>query len=506
MITTLRGAERHANTLSRKGRRAFANDFSILNPTIWANEAIIQLLPNMVMGQLIARDFDPMVSRFGDIVNAFVPSKFVMNKKGALCDDIVVQNATGSRIQVALNQWPSVSFLVCDGEENRDQLDLVDTLLTPAVIALATGIDRILTAQTMQFITDNVAGLAGGVDSTNVRQYLLEARESLNRKNVPLPGRTMILTPKTETEALQVDQLTLALDIADMGDTMREAALGRKYGFDIFMTQTQPSVAAGQSKLGATIVAGAETVAGGSIACAAASKGATTVTLSGAGIGSSGVNLAVGQWIVIAGDATPQQLTAVNTPTQGICTIQPGLVRSVAGAAVVTALNPLAVNLSGGYIGTSLSPRVIGWAKEILVDGANDAAPPQIGQMVTFGTDITNRYVITSLNIYSAGAYGIFLDTPLVNAVANNAVMNLGPAAEYNFGFLRNAFTLVNRPLPEPRAGTGVIARTIMDPVNKVAIRVTIAYDPYKQGHLVTLDTLMGVGVLSRDMGVVLLG
>lgn len=65
-------------------RRTFANDFSILNPTIWANEAIIQLLPNMVLGNLIARDFDNSVARFGDIVNAYVPSTFVMNRKGSL--------------------------------------------------------------------------------------------------------------------------------------------------------------------------------------------------------------------------------------------------------------------------------------------------------------------------------------------------------------------------------------------------------------------------------------
>lgn len=486
--------ERHFNSLCRKSRRAFSNDFSILNPTLWANEAIIQLLPNMVMGQLISRDFDNTVSRFGDIVNAFVPSKFVMNRKGSLCDPVVVQDATGSRIQVALNQWPQVSFLICDGEENRDQLDLVDTLMTPAVIAMATGIDSILNKQVYQFVTDNVAGHANNLDSSNVRSYILDAREQLNRKNVPMPGRTLILSPGTETEALQVDALTLAMDVGDKGEALREAALGRKYGFDIFMTQTQPEVTVGQPTLG--------TNASISTSAAAGAK-ATTLALTGSGAGSGGANLAIGQWLLVAGDDTPQQITAVSTLT---VTIQPGLRRAVASGAAVTIIAPGAINNGPGYVGTSLSPRVIGWSKEILVDGFDATFGPQIGQMVTFGTDVVNRYAIIGLNLYGGGAYGLVLDTPLVSAITNNMVVNLGPAAKYNFGFLRNAFTLVNRPLAEPRIGTGAISKVIVDPVNKIAIRVTITYDGSQQGHLVTLDTLMGVGTLSRDMGVVLLG
>lgn len=486
--------ENRVNTLSRKSRRSFLNDFSVLNPVIWANEAIIQLLPNMVFGNLIARDFDEEVSRFGDIVNAFVPAKFAMNRKGALLDPVVVQDASGSRIQVPLNQWPQVSFLIADGEENRDQLDLVDTLLTPAVIAMATGIDRILGAQVMQFVKGNVSGHAGGLDPSTIRNYILNARQVLNDKNVPMQGRALILTSLTETEALQVDALTLAMDVGDAGEALREAALGRKYGFDIFMTQTQPGVVSGQPTLG-------------TIAATACSVGAVGCTLSGSGIGSAGASLKVGQWMLIAGDDTPQQLTAVNVgASAGVVTFQPGVKRSTAGAAAVVIIADGAVNNAAGYVATQLSPRVIGWAKEILVDGFSSTVGPQIGQLVTFGTDVTNVYCITQLNIYGAGAYGIVLDTPLVNALADNDLVHLGPAAQYNFGFLRNAFSFVNRPLPEPRTGVGAIARTIMDPVNKISIRVTITYDGSRQGHLVTLDTLMGVGVLSRDMGCVMLG
>lgn len=471
---------------SKRFQRAYNNDFSALNPTIWAQEAIVQLLPNMVLANLIARDFDNQVAKFGDVVNAFVPGTFEMNTKGALCENVVVQDATGSTLQVPLDQWPQVSFLICDGEENRAALDLVDTLLTPAVIAMAQGIDRILNAQAMQFI-DNVAGHLLNGDSTNVRDYILEAREEMNRKNVPLSGRAMILTPGTETEVLSVDQLTLAYATDEGPSAIRDATLGRRYGFDIYMGQTASEVTAGQTTLGTVTVNGA------------VGAGGTTVDYDGA----NAASVAAGQWAVFAGDDTPQQIL---TATGNAMTIAPGLKRAVPDNAAITILTPGLVNNAAGYIGTSIHPRVIGYRKEILVDTFPNS-PPQLGQLVSFGTDPT-RYTITRVNIYnvSGGNFGIILDRPLANPIGNNMTVNLGPAGTYSFGFLRNGFTMVNRPLPQPRTGTGAISRVLTDPVNKISIRVTITYDGEKQGHLVTLDTLLGVGVLNTNMGVVMLG
>lgn len=471
---------------SKRYQRAFANDFSALNPTIWAQEAIVQLLPNMVLANLVARDFDNEVSRFGDIVNAFIPGTFEMTRKGALCENVVVQDASGSTLQVPLDQWPQVSFLICDGEENRNALDLVDTLLTPAVIAMAQGVDRILTMQVYQFLT-NVAGHAGNMDATNVAAYILEARETMNRNNVPLPGRVLMLGPGSETEALSVPQFTFANESGEGPSAIREAQLGRKYGFDIYMAQNMAEVSSGQSTVGVVTTN------------AAAGAGSTALPVTGAGV----ANILAGQWALVAGDDTPQQITAVNA---GTLTLWPGLKRAVANGAAVTIIASGTVQAGNNYPGSSLHPRKIGWAKEILVQGFPGSLP-QIGQMVTFGTDPI-KYAIIKLRIIdaNAGTAGITLDRPLANAVGAGETVNLGPAAHYNFGFLRNAFTLVNRPLPQPRAGTGAISRVLVDPVNKISLRVTITYDGEKQGHLVTIDTLMGVGVLSELMGVVLLG
>lgn len=461
-------------------RRAYANDFSILNPTIWANEAIIQLLPNMVVSNLINRDFDNDVAKFGDVVNAFIPGTFQMTRKGALCENVSVQDASGASLQVALDQWPQVSFLICDGEEDRAALDLVDTLLVPAVIAMAQGIDRVVGSQVYHFL-ENAAGHANNGDETNIRAYMLETREMLNRNNVPLANRTMILSPGTETEALSVEQFTDANKVGDNGTALREAALGRKYGFDIFMSQTQPEVSTGQTTVGVITVTSST---------AATSK---TVTVTGSGA-------VAGQWAVFAGDDTPQHIESV---VGAVLTISPGLKRAVPASAAVTIL--ASGTTGAAYYGTSMKPRIIGYAKEILVNGLANS-PPQVGQLISFGTD-EERYAIIGLSLINiaGGNFGITLDRPLANPVGAGMAVNLGPAAKYNFAFLRNAFTLVNRPLAAPRPGTGALSRTVVDDINKISIRVTITYDGNKQGHLVTLDTLIGVGVLSHQLGAVML-
>ncbi len=469
---------------SRRGKAFYLNDFSALNPTIWANEAILQLTPNLITSRLINRDFDTKVHKFGDLVNAFVPGTFEFNRKGALCDPIVVQDATGTTMQLPLDQWPQVSFQICDGEEDRSALDLVDTLLVPAVNALSIGIDRIVNSYGYQFLA-NTSGELGGLSKTTIEDYILEAAENMDIRGVPEAGRTFLMAPRTKRIALSTPNFQSADKIGST-DAIARARIEAAYGFDFFMTQSTPWIKDTQAKITAAVNNAAGYAAG-----------ATTVAFDG----SAGGTVAAGQWAKIAGDNTPQHITAVAGGTS--MTIAPGLKRAVADNAVITIVAPGAVNLVAGYAGTTTTPRVIGWAKEILTNGWTTA--PQLGQLVSFGVQ-NDTYAIIKVRSLGGGGYGIMLDRPLKTAIANTNTVNLGPAGIYNFAMLRDAFVMVNRPLPTPRAGTGTVARVQNDTVNKISIRVLISYDSTIQAHVVTLDTLMGIGTLSLELGELVLG
>ena len=126
----------------RKVNQLFANDLSFLNPQLLSREAILRLLPRLVVSRLVVRDFSPTPALFGDVIQIPRPGQFVMTRKDGICDSIVVQDVTGDRVQARLDQWPQVSFRVCDGE-TRDVPTLIEQELDPAIQALAEGLDAI---------------------------------------------------------------------------------------------------------------------------------------------------------------------------------------------------------------------------------------------------------------------------------------------------------------------------------------------------------------------------
>ena len=94
-----------------------ANSLDAFVPEIWANESVLILLENMVASSLIHRDFENELARFGDIVNTRKPAEFTAKRKD-VNDNVTIQDASATNIQVPLNQHLHTSFLIRDGEES----------------------------------------------------------------------------------------------------------------------------------------------------------------------------------------------------------------------------------------------------------------------------------------------------------------------------------------------------------------------------------------------------
>src|SRR5581483_12416140 len=93
-----------------------------------------------------------------------------------------------------------------------------------------------------------------------------------------------------------LDAFLQAYSVGDDGTALREASLGRKLGFDMYMCQNTPSVTPGL----ATTSTGAINFSGGY-------KAGTTGALVVNGI--TGI-IATGTWLTIAGDYVPYQVAA----------------------------------------------------------------------------------------------------------------------------------------------------------------------------------------------------
>ena len=451
----------------------YANDIDALIPEHWAQEGLAILRENMVAANLVHRDFQDEFARFGDTVHTRRPGEFVAKRK-TNADSVTVQNATATDVPVVLNQHIHVSFMLKDGEETLAFQDLVATYLNPAMLANARLVDQIVLGQYPQFL----ANWAGGLDimtSSNVKEYILATREKMNINKAYTEGRNLIWTPSSETVALSLAEFTNAQNVGDDGTAMAEAFLGRKFGFQNWMCQNMADVAIGSTTQNGAINNGAGYAAG--------TTALTVDSFTGA--------VPDNAWVTIAGDDTPHQVAAATETlgnTTSLTLAAPGLRRAVADNAVIKVYTPGAVNLVAGY--------AAGYTKEIVVDGFTVA--PKVGQFVTFGAQ-THKYTVMQATTTS-----LLLDRALEAALTDDLAVNIGPAGSYNFAFHRDAITLVTRPLQPPRPGTGALSAVVSD--EGVGMRATITYNGSEQGHLVTLDFLLGVKVLDTNLGAVMFG
>lgn len=453
----------------------FANSLDPFIPELWAQESLAILEENMVMAALVYKDFSNEIKSFGDVVNTRRPGEFTTNRKGADCEDIVIQDATATSVQVPLDQHPHVSFMICDGEETKSFKELVDIYLVPAMQAIARFVDQVLIGEIYQFIGNSYGGLET-INSSVAKDYILGTRNVLNVNKAYVANRNLILTPNTETALLNLDIFTSAEKVGDNGTALRNASLGTKLGFNMWMGQNVPSIRRIADAVTTDSLDGA------------VQAGATSIVVT-TGLNT---NLAAGNWLKVAGDDSPQQITAYNSGTKTV-TISPGLKKAAADTAAVTIMVQGAVNHSGGY--------AAGYAKGIVYDTFAAGADPQQGQLVSFGTTTGVYYAVVDVDTVNKT---ILLDRPLQNSVADNAAINLGPPGEYNLAFHPNAIAWVSRPLALPRKGTGTLASVVN--YRGLSIRVSISYDPIKQGTLVTLDMLCGKKLLDKNLGALMLG
>lgn len=460
---------------------AFANDLDAFVPEIWAQESLMILEANMVAANLVHRDFENLVAAFGDTVNTRLPAEFKGARKTD-ADTVTIQDAVATNVPVKLDQHIHTSFIIKDGEESKGFPVLRDVYLEPAMLSIAQIIDEIVLGQVYQFLTldDGSPNVVGQLGTAVTKQAVIATREKMNVNKVPQMGRNVIWTPASEADLLAVDLFMGANQVGDDGTALREASLGKKFGLMNWMSQNTSGVD------------GAEVAASGAVNLPAGfPKGNTVITVDG-----FSAAIISGAYVTFAGDDTPQRVVSTvggATPTQ--ITVFPGLNQAIVDNAVVTYYQEAAINNGSGY--------PLAHAKDMVIDGL--ASAPKVGQLTTFGAGSGLKSNFSQvLSPASPTSTSIFINRPLDAAQADNAVVGLGPDGNFNWAFHRNALALVTRPLAAPQAGTGALS--FVASFNGLSMRVTITYDGDKQGHLVTADMLMGVKVLDRRLGCVVLG
>lgn len=201
---------------------------TLLTPSMIAREALATLYNKTVMLPLVHRDFNTDNAKLGDTVTVRKPATFTANE---FSSSISVQDAAESSVAVVLDKHLDVSFAVTAKDLALKVSDFQAQFLNPAMEAIAQKVDKMLLA--LYADVYNTSGTAGTTPS-GVSDITVPGR-TLDLNSVPPSDRYLALDPYAKDKFLQISGFFDATSAADNGDAVKNAILGRKFGFETLL-------------------------------------------------------------------------------------------------------------------------------------------------------------------------------------------------------------------------------------------------------------------------------
>src|ERR1700746_2849045 len=125
-----------------------------------AADALPALMGNLVMGNLVNRDYEPTLAQAGDTVNVPIPPTLVANNI-AEGGTVQTQNPNLGNAQIVLNTHAEATFQIPDVTKVLAVPDLLKIYMEPAVVALAERIESDVLNLYSQFTANSSVGAAG---------------------------------------------------------------------------------------------------------------------------------------------------------------------------------------------------------------------------------------------------------------------------------------------------------------------------------------------------------
>src|SRR6185312_15349121 len=146
-----------------------------------AADALPVLTGNLIMGNLVNRDYEPVLANAGDTVNIPIPPTMVANNiaEGGL---VQPQNPSLGNAQIVLNSHVEATFQIPDVTKVLAVPDLLKIYMQPAVAAIAQRIESDLLNLYAQFSANPAVGVGG----TPITEAVIdEAETALFQAKVP---------------------------------------------------------------------------------------------------------------------------------------------------------------------------------------------------------------------------------------------------------------------------------------------------------------------------------
>jgi hypothetical protein len=200
-----------------------------------AADALPALMGNLVMGNLVNRDFEPSLAQAGDTVNVPIPPVLVASNL-AEGGTVQTQNPNLGNAQIVLNTHAEATFLIPDVTKVLAVPDLLSLYMQPAVVALAEKIESDLMALYSQFTANATLGGA----ATPITEATIDAAETaLFQAKVPASQPKYLVVDASSYSALR--QIPRFSEFGSTGEAglraLVDGSVGKIKDFFVFRSQ-----------------------------------------------------------------------------------------------------------------------------------------------------------------------------------------------------------------------------------------------------------------------------
>lgn len=204
---------------------------TFLTPQIIANEALMVLQSNLVMANLVHRDYSDEFVKVGDTITVRKPAKFIArNFTGHTVD----QNATEGSVTVKLDRFRDVTVPVSAKELTLNIKDFSKQIIEPAMQAIAEAVDADLLA-----VGISKAGKTVEVSNTPKITDIAGVGKALDMSKAPRENRRLVLPPTTLYKYNTLDNFAKQCYKGD-SEALKNAEIGKVYTCETYMSQNCP--------------------------------------------------------------------------------------------------------------------------------------------------------------------------------------------------------------------------------------------------------------------------
>ncbi len=200
-----------------------------------AVDALPALMGNLVMGNLVNRDFEPKLGLAGDTVNVPIPPVLVANNL-AEGGTVQTQNPSLGNAQIVLNTHAEATFQIPDVTKVLAVPDLLKLYMQPAVVALAEKIEDDLLGQYASFTANVAVGTAGAA----ITEATVDGAETaLFQAKVPASEpKFLVVDAATYSQLRQIPRFSEYQTAGEAGlRALVDGAVGKIKDFFVFRSQ-----------------------------------------------------------------------------------------------------------------------------------------------------------------------------------------------------------------------------------------------------------------------------